>query len=259
MSEAPSHPAHRAQDAQNQGFLDPDKVTATVEALHRCIEERFPGSGLNKVALRLMGIAYDTPRLLEEIEATSKRDRMVSILAASGLIVAVLLCLVLTIAYIELPTSLTLDVVQAVEAFIQEFVFVGIAVAFILNLANRVKRRRALAGLREIRAIIHLVDMHHLTKDPHRATVTALPNTSSSPRRDLSMSELGRYLDYCSEMLALASKFASMCAERFDDRVVLATVNDIETLSNGLSSKIWQKIGMLGLIDHAHPAAHKDR
>jgi hypothetical protein len=61
----------------------------------------------------------------------------------------------------------------------------------------------------------------------------------SSSRRTLSRAELTRYLGYCSEMLALISKLAALHAERLQDTVVLDTVNDVETLTSGLSAKIW--------------------
>ena len=61
----------------------------------------------------------------------------------------------------------------------------------------------------------------------------------------MTRAELGRYLDYCSEMLSVTSKIAALFVERFDDPVTLAAVNEIESLTAGLSRKIWQKISML--------------
>jgi hypothetical protein len=57
--------------------------------------------------------------------------------------------------------------------------------------------------------------------------------------------ELNRYLDYCSEMLALSGKVAALYAQDFEDADVVAAVNDIEDLTSGLSRKIWQKIMIL--------------
>ena len=68
----------------------------------------------------------------------------------------------------------------------------------------------------------------------------------SSPARELSASELGGYLDYCSELLSVISKLAALQVQHFHDAVTLAAVNEIETLTTGLSSKIWQKITLLG-------------
>ena len=49
------------------------------------------------------------------------------------------------------------------------------------------------------------VDMHQLTKDPERLRAD-FPATAESPTVELTADELGRYLDYCSELLPLVAK-----------------------------------------------------
>jgi hypothetical protein len=83
--------------------------------------------------------------------------------------------------------------------------------------------------------------MHQLTKDPERM-VAQMAATPSSPKQNLSPGELGRYLDYCSEMLSLIGKLAALYVQKFDDPVALAAVNEVEDLTTSLSRKIWQKI-----------------
>ncbi|AHG89165.1 hypothetical protein J421_1628 [Gemmatirosa kalamazoonensis] len=73
----------------------------------------------------------------------------------------------------------------------------------------------------------------------------AREDTAASPVRTMTPPELGRYLDYCSELLSLTSKLAALFVQHFTDPVVLGAVNEIETLVTGLSGKIWQKIEML--------------
>jgi len=98
-----------------------------------------------------------------------------------------------------------------------------------------------LAALHELRSLAHVVDMHQLTKDPDRFRPDVVL-TASSPARQMSQFELSRYLDYCSEMLSLIGKIAALYAQDFDDPSVLAAVNEIESLTTGLSRKIWQKL-----------------
>jgi hypothetical protein len=86
--------------------------------------------------------------------------------------------------------------------------------------------------------------MHQLTKDPDFALRSTAP-TAASPERTLSQSDLARYLDHCSELLALTSKLAAVLAQHQQDVVVLSAVNDIEVLTSGFSRKIWQKITIL--------------
>jgi hypothetical protein len=58
----------------------------------------------------------------------------------------------------------------------------------------------------------------------------------------MSSFELSRYLDYCSEMLSLTGKVGALYVQNLHDPVALASVNEIETLTTGLSRKIWQKL-----------------
>ena len=121
---------------------------------------------------------------------------------------------------------------------------------FLLTIESRLKRRRALGVLHQLRSLAHVVDMHQLTKDPERL-LSAEPSTPSSPEREMSAPELGRYLDYCSELLSVTSKLAALLVQYFNDEVVLGAVNEIETLTTGLSGKIWQKIRLLERVPGA--------
>jgi hypothetical protein len=117
---------------------------------------------------------------------------------------------------------------------------VGAGVLFLVTFEARTKRAEALADLHELRSIVHVIDMHQLTKDP-----TAGVPTMNSPARTLSPYELTRYLDYCSELLSLAAKVAALYAQSSTDPVVIDAVNDLERLTTNLSQKIWQKITLV--------------
>src|ERR1043166_3903930 len=56
--------------------------------------------------------------------------------------------------------------IQALEASISSVVFIGAAIVFLVTWENRIKRRRALKAIHELRALAHIIDMHQLTKDP---------------------------------------------------------------------------------------------
>ena len=140
------------------------------------------------------------------------------------------------------------DAVALGEAAINDLILIGAAIFFLVTLETRVKRNKVTKFLNELRGIAHVIDMHQLTKDP------TIPgdqqfNTKHSPSRNLTNFQLKRYLDYCSEMLALVGKVAALYAQRFPDDVVVRLVNEIESLTNGLSRKIWQKIMILNDID----------
>ncbi len=91
---------------------------------------------------------------------------------------------------------------QGVDGAANLIVLMGAGVFFLTRIEERLKRRQALKALHELRSIVHVIDMHQLTKDPS-AVVSIGSDTASSPPRTLSRFEVTRYLDYCSEMLSL--------------------------------------------------------
>ena len=134
--------------------------------------------------------------------------------------------------------------IQASESLLGDVVFLGAAIAFLLTLETRRKRGRALDAINELRALAHIIDMHQLTKDPEMVLGHHAP-TAAAPARNMTAFELNRYLDYCSEMLALVSKIAALYVQSFPDSAALAAVDEIESLTTGLSQKIWQKLVIL--------------
>jgi hypothetical protein len=136
------------------------------------------------------------------------------------------------------------DWLPVIESAVNDVAFAGIAIAFLLTISNRLDRKTILAELHRLRSLAHVIDMHQLTKDPERALSHPEP-TAASVSETLTTAELGRYLDYCSELLSLVSKTAALYAQASDDGRVLETVSEIESLTSGMSRKIWQKISLL--------------
>ena len=139
------------------------------------------------------------------------------------------------------------DFISVLEPGMNVVILVGAAILFVTTWEIRVKRKRALSAIHEIRSIAHIIDMHQLTKDPERLRSGHVA-TSTSPEMSMSPFELGRYLDYCSEMLSLTGKVAALYIQHFDDSVAIASANEVEILCTGLSRKIWQKIMLLGPV-----------
>jgi len=150
------------------------------------------------------------------------------------------------------------SVLQGLEAAANIAVLLGAAIFFLFRIEQNLKRRAALQALHELRSIVHVIDMHQLTKDPS-FVVTVAGKTASSPQRVLSPFEVARYLDYCSEMVSLTSKVAVLFAQGFPDSVVTEVVSDIERVAAGLSQKIWQKIMILQSSTALTPAASAPR
>jgi hypothetical protein len=218
--------------------LDPALIIKSLDQLVRRIDERFPGAGLAKVCQDLVELSRETASSAQEINRPHLFLRFIIWLA----ITAGLALLIAVAQLIFVGTKANDDLfgtLQGIDSGFNIVVLMGATLFFVSSLETRWKQRRALKALHEFRSIIHVIDMHQLTKDP---SMLAAVHTSSSPERSLSPFELVRYLDYCSEMLSLTAKLAALYAEKLSDPVVVDTVGDLERLTSDLSGKIWQKI-----------------
>jgi hypothetical protein len=225
--------------------LDAGSITATVERLSRRIGERFPESGLHAISLELLAFSSESSERVRRIERPHWPRRAAIVAAILGFAVIVL---AVSAKLRVTPTVPGIsELAQGIEAAINDVVYLAVGIWFFVSLEARAKRKEALAALHELRSIVHIIDMHQLTKDPEDVLGGGAP-TASSPKRGLSRFELARYLDYCSELLSLASKLAALYVQQVNDSVVLAAVNDIEELAGNLSAKIWQKIMILDTI-----------
>lgn len=233
--------------------LDASKILETVERLARRVEERFPNASLTGVSSELSRIARESAATVEELRRPNLALRIgVWVLVAGFAAVLVLLAQQLGLTWqIRAGTEL----IQTLDALLEALFFIGGGILFLVTLEGRLKRRRVLAAIHELRALAHIVDMHQLTKDPEQL-LNQLPRTASSPERTMSDVELQRYLDYSTELLSLIGKISALYVQGFADPVVLAAVDEVEDLTTGLSRKIWQKISMLEqLVARSHEEA----
>lgn len=224
-------------------YLEPDHIQSTAQSLSKRIVERFPGSGLSKIALEVVELSQ---RSSERVTAIRRPHAGVRALSAALLVL--LFALLATVVYFSSRISLKdpslPDFFQMLDAMLNIVLLCGAGTITIASLERRVKRKRALGALQELRALVHVIDMHQLTKDPSFVVVAAGRTTPSSPSRTTDRFLLVRYLDYCSELLSLLSKIAALYARSFDDEVVLDAADSVENLSMGISRKVWQKIGI---------------
>ncbi len=221
--------------------LDPRHIADTVKRLKLRVETRFPASGLSRIALRLTQVA-------DKASATSRwiAEPIIGLrIGVWSLVVLIVLGLGVTLTTLPLPKGgLELaQFIQVLESGINDVVLIAAAVFFLATVETRIKRHRALGAIHELRSIAHVIDMHQLTKDPE--WVLSRGVGTGHVTRSMTPFELARYLDYCSEMLSLTGKIAALYIQRFDDSVALQAVNEVESLSNGLARKIWQKLMIL--------------
>lgn len=230
--------------------LDPEKIIATLEVLSRRVAERFPATGLARVSSELTDVARQTSSTIATIVRPYIAMRiLVGLVLMLG--AAAIAMLVYGAFHLETSTELT-NVMQGVDSAMSILVLFGGGALYLSTFEARWRRDRALEALHELRSIIHVIDMHQLTKDP---SALGTPRTSSSPDRSMTAHELLRYLSYCSEMLSLASKVAALYADKLRDPVIIDAVGDIERLTSNLSLKVWQKIELVQERMPARPVA----
>lgn len=212
--------------------LDPTEIVKSERALSERIKAKFPGRGIDKVSDQL---SIACQRSLEVSERLSKPNwwlRSIQYFVISILIFSI----AFAISRLEMDPGINdlFEVVQGIESSINDFIFIAVAVWFVMRLESSWKRRISLRSLHTIRSIAHVIDMHQLSKDPQVLG-------SEPSKRD----ELLAYLDFCSDMLAITSKAAAIHAQGYEDHDTLSAVREIEALTDGFRNRIWQKIAII--------------
>ncbi len=210
--------------------LDEPKIIATLTALRERIINNFPDSGLGRVADEMIAVGGEVADCAEYLNAPNWPIRIF----AGLLITAMIVVLYLASPPINLPQGThKFSDVQSIAAGLNIIAIVSVAVLFLLRLETNLKRRRAHGVLHELRSLAHVVDMHQLSKDPAGRRLPE-PEITESPKGAMSPPSLGRYLDYCTDLLSLTGKLSALLVQRFKDQEVLSEVNEIEALTSAL-------------------------
>jgi hypothetical protein len=231
--------------------LQPDRIRDTHRRLHERITARFPTSGLSEVAGELAA-------LVDAAAVRAERIRRPNVVLRVA-IVLLLLGAVAMVGWLALSPGPAGEgnrtLFELVEIGLRANVFLGAVIVFLITLETRLKRRRALAALHELRALAHVVDMHQVAKSPERLVHANNGNDQNDEATVKTPADLRRYLNYCNELLAIVSKVAALYVQEFPDAPTVAAVDQVENLCAGLSQKIWQKITTLDqLVEEKAPA-----
>jgi fumarate reductase subunit D len=224
--------------------LDPKLIIETAERLESRIADRFPEAGLRGVAAELVSLSRDLAQAAKTLEEPIWWLRaLIAVAFIAGVLVFLFVGTILPLDRIS-GTDDALQSVQGIEASINTVILAVLGLLALIRTEERIKRKQVFRQLHGLRSLIHVIDMHQLTKDPATLSANFKP-TSHSPARITNAADLARYLDYCSEMLSITGKIAALFAQSINDDVVIDGVNDIENLSSNLSRKIWQKITLI--------------
>ncbi|RJT31381.1 hypothetical protein D3227_28780 [Mesorhizobium waimense] len=224
--------------------LDPKLIIETAEKLEERVAERFPDAGLRGVAAELVSLSRDLAKGAKALEAPIWWLRVLIVAAVvAGTLMFLFVGTVLPFDRISKPGD-AVQSVQGIEASLNMIILAIVGFLALIRSEERIKRKQVFRQLHGLRSLIHVIDMHQLTKDPATLSASFKP-TAHSPARITNAADLARYLDYCSEMLSITGKIAALFAQSVNDDVVIDGVNDIENLASNLSRKIWQKITLI--------------
>lgn len=222
--------------------LDHKHISDTAETLAARVNARFPSNGLNGVSQALVVLARDAAI---DAENLAKPIWWLRALTAFCIVAGALVFIFIgTFLSFDRISTGAFEFVAGLEASINTIVLSIVGFLTLAKSEERIKRKKVLKGLHRLRSVIHVIDMHQLTKDPDALSANFKP-TAASPTRIMDPQQLARYLDYCSEMFSITGKLAALYAQAVNDEVVASAVNDIESLGSNLSRKVWQKIMLI--------------
>ena len=148
--------------------LDPRRVIETIGKLKKRIDERFPGAGLGAVCGELLAVAQDSSERAWQIARRPVLLRLGIFLLCAGAL-GLLAWVLSRLEFSQAAADSVYTVFQGMEAVANLVVLTGGTLVFMITIEQRLKRRRALGALHELRVIMHVIDMHQLTKDPSAA------------------------------------------------------------------------------------------
>jgi len=206
------------------------------------IEHHFPGSSLLEQCSKTLTIADKAKERVAWIEKPHPGIRL-ALLVVILLLIGAILFIATIIKYDESQLELA-KFLQALQAGIQDAIYVSLAIFFIVQFEIIIIRKRAIKSIHELRVLAHIIDLLHLTKDQNIIFKDS-QQVEEARFKKMTSSELKHYLAYCAELLSYTSKIAVLYAQTVNDPVVAASVNEIENLTTNLSSKIWQKMQVI--------------
>lgn len=230
--------------------LQADKILATVRRLHARILQHFPEAGLTQVAAEFASLAEASPERIALLYRRNLALRALIVVLLAAIVGVAALFMTTWFADREHSLEVARDVgglIQAIESVLGAAFFLSAAIVSIVTLEKRHIRVRVVRAMQELRAMAHIVDLHQLQKDPELFVIERGPGEARE-HAELSIGEMTRYLDFCTELLSLLGNVAVLYAQPSHDPTVHAAADDVQQLSGNLANKIWQKIMILDRI-----------
>ncbi len=185
--------------------LDPARIIETAENLARDVGERLPGSSLAGLAAELAQIAHATDQRARQARRPIYSIRFISVLAVGASLLA--LAYLLDHIHTRWEFGTITEVFEAADAGFNLLILLAGALWFLITFENRIKRKKALVYIEELREFLHVIDVTQLYYTP----LVYNPNSNHDPEASRgSLSFDYTYFLSCTQMLAVISNLAPL-------------------------------------------------
>jgi hypothetical protein len=225
---------------QGRHRLDPARIIETTENLARNISEKLPGSSLAGLAVELAQIAHATFERARQARRPIYSIRVLSLLAISASLLGLWYLLSHIHARWEFGGTIT-EVFEAADAGFNLLVLLAGALWFLVTIENRIKRKKALEFIEELREFIHVIDVTQLYYTP------LVYDPEPAPAR-ISLTFDYTYFLFCTQMLAVISNLAALYTRGAAGDSILRAASEVEQLSNAISVKLLSKAESVRLV-----------
>jgi hypothetical protein len=214
--------------------LDPAKIVETAENLAHRVGESLPGSTLASLAIELAAIARKTDERARQARRPIYAIRVGSLLSISSTLVG--LWYLAGHIHTRWEFGTITEVFEATDAGFNLLVLLGGVLWFFLTIESRIKRKKALNSIEELREFIHVIDVTQLyyTPDLYKADPAS---SHSSLNLDYT------YLLFCTQMLGVINNLAPLYSRGAAGDSIFRAVSDVETLANAITAKLLSKAG----------------
>lgn len=225
ISDDPAHSAFQ---------LNPERIIETAENLAQRIGERLPGSVLAGLAGELVRIARDTDRRVQQARKPILAVRVASLTAIGGGLLGIWFLLHRIHFRWEFGSTFT-ELFEVTGATCNFLVMLSGALWFLITFENRVKSKRALEAIQELREFVHVIDATQLYYTPDMYDDDDAQSADSLRRFDHT------YLLFCSQILGLVSNLAALYTRGAAGESIMRAAADVESFSVALTGKLYNK------------------
>ena len=226
--------------------LQAEKIEKAIDDLEQGIKEILPGRKIADVCQDLKEVIYEAKKKsLRNKTQSFTRKKFVKLFLIAALILLATSFITLGLSYLLNFLGSNIGLEEGLQLTDTAITLLLPSIAYIFyRLKDNIKtyRSEVLQDLHKLRMLSHIIDVKQLNKTPEWLD---WKEQQSKHGRKLDRPEKAFYLEFCSQMQSLIGKIAVLYIRDVNDPALITAVNEIETLTTGLSRKTWQKLMLM--------------